>query len=446
MADPLDPFRFCQLEFAADGALVHPAQKEAVLALAPQVTDLLVVSHGWNNNSDEAVDLYRDLARSFTDVIAGGHEPDLAGRTIGMVGVIWPSKKFDGASAAPPSDAASVDNSDPQLAADLISLADTYPEAAAATFARAAELLPALDNSTDAQAEFADLLRSLVPVGDEGEPGDSLAEFFALDGPALLEALDIAVLAETLAALGSMDEPGDDAGGVQDVPEGDLDPTGGGAAGLFGDMAEKFASKARALMNFTTYYTMKSRAGSIGQALAPTLAEVPGTTRLHLVGHSFGARLVTSAAAALPGARTLHSISLLQAAFSHYSFSEAWKPNHAGLFRPVLGKVDGPMIVTHTRNDKAVGIAYAMASALAQQIASGVGGPDSLFGGLGSNGAQKTGEARNDQGLGEVGFPYDFGDDDAVYNLRADLFIADHSAVCSPQVGHAILRAVAARP
>src|SRR6476646_9882583 len=183
-----------------------------------------------------------------------------------------------------------------------------------------------------------------------------------------------------------MDQPGDDSGGIQAVPTGAPGDDDGGAAGFFGDVATQCASKARALMNLTTYYTMKARAGLIGQAsVAPMLEKMPSTTRLHLIGHSFGARLVTSAANTLPDADRVRSISLLQGAFSHYSFSGAWSPGKAGFYRAVVspGRVSGPMVVTHARDDNAVGIAYAMASSLANQVASDVGGPDSLYGGLG---------------------------------------------------------------
>lgn len=72
---------------------------------------------------------------------------------------------------------------------------------------------------------------------------------------------------------------------------------------------------------------MKDRAGHIGRSgLAPVLARLravaPGA-RVHLVGHSFGARLVTAAAAGGAGG-TVGSLSLLQAAFSHYAFARGW--------------------------------------------------------------------------------------------------------------------------
>ena len=49
-------------------------------------------------------------------------------------------------------------------------------------------------------------------------------------------------------------------------------------------------------------------------------------------------------------------------------------------------RVAGPIIATHTVNDQAVGIAYALASRLANQVTS-FGGPEDKYGGIGRNGA-----------------------------------------------------------
>jgi hypothetical protein len=76
---------------------------------------------------------------------------------------------------------------------------------------------------------------------------------------------------------------------------------------------------------FTCWVT-KKRAGEVGERfgrehLAPLWAECPPARRprLHLIGHSFGARLLTSAV--LGGARP-QSLTLLQAAFSAFAFAE----------------------------------------------------------------------------------------------------------------------------
>ena len=72
----------------------------------------------------------------------------------------------------------------------------------------------------------------------------------------------------------------------------------GGAAGFFGDLLDGIKAGARRIANFATYYQMKSRAGSVGRGgLGLVLARVRGKRGdlpLHLVGHSFGGRVVAS--------------------------------------------------------------------------------------------------------------------------------------------------------
>jgi pimeloyl-ACP methyl ester carboxylesterase len=164
--------------------------------------------------------------------------------------------------------------------------------------------------------------------------------------------------------------------------------------------------------------------------------------RIHLVGHSFGGRLVSAAASKLPK-DTLASMTLLQAAFSHYGFAAEWSPGLAGGFRATIsnGAVAGPIVITHTANDRAVGIAYAIASRIAGQNASAVGDANDTYGGIGRNGAQKTSEANFGQLLA-VGGTYTW-NAHVLHNLQADAFIKDHSDIKGEQVAYAILSAIA---
>ena len=118
--------------------------------------------------------------------------------------------------------------------------------------------------------------------------------------------------------------------------------------------------------------------------------------RIHLIGHSFGARLVTALAEGPAGQPTLtfNTLTLLQAAFSHNGFAAKFDGSRDGAFRAVLSghKVTGPIVVTHSRNDRAVGVAYPLASRIAGQDAAGLGDDNDKFGGLGRNGAQHTPE------------------------------------------------------
>jgi hypothetical protein len=75
-----------------------------------------------------------------------------------------------------------------------------------------------------------------------------------------------------------------------------------------------------------SFWLMKRRAGQVGErlgreVLAPAFRALGGQEpRLHLIGHSFGAKLVSSTV--LGGLRP-ESLVLLQAAFSAYAFAEA---------------------------------------------------------------------------------------------------------------------------
>jgi hypothetical protein len=89
-----------------------------------------------------------------------------------------------------------------------------------------------------------------------------------------------------------------------------------------------------------------------------------------------------------------------------------------------------------------VGIAYAIASRVAGQIAAAVGDADDPYGGLGSNGAQKTPEATFGALLAP-GAAYAPMAPGRITNLKSDPFIANHSDIRGEAVAHAILTAVA---
>ncbi|MBX9604235.1 MAG: hypothetical protein K2X35_24740 [Bryobacteraceae bacterium] len=199
-----------------------------------------------------------------------------------------------------------------------------------------------------------------------------------------------------------------------------------GAAGLAGIM--------RRMGNLASYYVMKDRAGVVGRrGLASWLGGLPGEVRVHLVGHSFGARLITAAAQAA-GA---DSLTLLQAAFSQFAFAEKFDGVHDGAFRDVVArrKVRGPIAITHSRHDRAVGLAYAVASRIAGQNASAIGGKQDEFGGLGRNGARRTPEAKDTEETrcDLAAAP--------VTNFSWDHLIRGHSDILHEEVG-ALIRAV----
>ncbi len=191
----------------------------------------------------------------------------------------------------------------------------------------------------------------------------------------------------------------------------------------------------------TSYYLMKERAAEVGAGgvapLVRMLKQVSPETEVHLAGHSFGARLATAAVMALgqdSGAALVDTMMLLQAAFSQFAFSPG------GFFRPVVERrmVRSSIAVTHTVHDRAVGLAYPFASMLKKQNASGLGGPNDPYGGLGANGARGLAPEEcvhlNLDDLESLsrfrGTP--------VINLNADRVILGHTDICKPQVAAAL--------
>jgi len=223
----------------------------------------------------------------------------------------------------------------------------------------------------------------------------------------------------------------------------------GGSAGL-GSFFSGIGSGVSNLLNLTTYYQMKERAGLVGvvgvNPLVAGLKKKYPTLRLHLVGHSFGARLVTAVAAGADQASLLkvNSLSLLQAAYSHYGLAQKWDGEHDGAFRRVVtqGAITGPTIITCSRNDTAVGLAYPLASLVAGQVAADLGDEHDKYGGLGRNGAQKTPEAITATLL-DVGGAYHLVPG-KIHNLHADTFISNHGDVTNKAVAYAVLTVIAA--
>jgi hypothetical protein len=113
-----------------------------------------------------------------------------------------------------------------------------------------------------------------------------------------------------------------------------------------------------------SFWLMKRRAGQVGErlgreVLAPLFttagANVP---RLHLIGHSFGAKLVTSTV--LGGLRP-DSLVLLLAAFSAFAFAEEVPGTKgAGFYRRVVTDqlIAGPIVVLRSDHDRALGTLY----------------------------------------------------------------------------------------
>lgn len=206
-------------------------------------------------------------------------------------------------------------------------------------------------------------------VGDGGHragaagPREPVPEFLVADPVEVC-----ALFTEALEA-----EAGRTEGFGEGSPEGFRD----GPVEGFGEGLGRYWKGAREVLRQATYYVMKKRAGHVGEfGLGPLLGEVARAAprlRVHLVGHSMGARLVAYALKGLPsGARPVASVTLLQGAFSHYAFADRLPHDagRAGALRELQNRVRGPVVACYSRHDTALGVFYPLASRLAGDSAS----------------------------------------------------------------------------
>ena len=434
--------------------------KQLNQASVPQgTTDVFVISHGWNNDKAEARALYQELVSNIASELPGF---DTAGRKFAVVGIFWPSVKFnfkiaaEESSGGGPTAAAHASGSDAASEKEVTDRldelqqylnTDRLPEKAdakqssdpeiAQKVASASALVSQLHQTT-ARDEFVAHIRSLITNKAANDEDGSSAFFSIKKGDELMKKLLI-----------DEDDLADDlhpSGGATSTSAGRshaAQPTGG-AAGIV-SFFKGFAGSALNVLNYTTYYEMKTRAGTVGKVgVAPLVDELTKAAlapNIHLIGHSFGGRVV-AAAAANSTTDKIKSLTLLQAAFSHNGFSTN------GFFRAVIekGRVHGPIVITHTKNDEAVGRAYPIASRLNGDTTAALGDKNDEFGGMGRNGAQKMSDKELDKKevlLREADEAYTFGT--RIFNLQADKYIKNHGDVRGKQVANAVLWAVATK-
>jgi pimeloyl-ACP methyl ester carboxylesterase len=193
---------------------------------------------------------------------------------------------------------------------------------------------------------------------------------------------------------------------------------------------------------------MKNRGGVVGaagvaQAVRDLKTAVPGI-KIHLVGHSLGGRLMAGCAKSLAQTGSyVNSLSLLEAAFSHYGFSSNNGKGQTGFFRDVIDKkvVTGPLIATYSAQDTVVGTVYAVASRLASDSVQEIGDANDPYGGIGRNGAQMTAEAVTSV-IHAVGTPYRFQIPQINCLNGSGGFIKDHGDVTNAFVTYAFASAV----
>jgi hypothetical protein len=220
---------------------------------------------------------------------------------------------------------------------------------------------------------------------------------------------------------------------------------GDGTAGI-GDKLGGLLNGAKEALRVATYWEMKGRAGVVGRkGLGPLLGRLPAGLRVHLIGHSFGARLVSYAI----GAPQVKSVTLLQGAFSHFAFCKPL-PFDAGRNGALGGqqqKVDGPVTVCFSSHDDAVGRFYPLASLAKRDDTAAGHGLLWRWGGMGADGAQDLDAVGEGLRAAGSGTPYKFARN-RILNIDASQIVRTggapsgaHSDIVHPELAWVVLAA-----
>ena len=199
--DEIGGFSFFPLEFDKKARPVDGDQLTRLRnhCADEQVTDLLVVSHGWNNDDKEALRLYRSLL-----VNVGRQERGrFADRTVAVAGVFWPSKKFADSEVIP-GGAASVggDLSKDELTEDINRLRGFFDsDNADDLLDQLKDLVSQLEYDAKARRSFGEISQKLLGEAEPVDPevADEMPSgLLTMPGEELIDALSVPREEETV--------------------------------------------------------------------------------------------------------------------------------------------------------------------------------------------------------------------------------------------------------
>src|ERR1700750_2587515 len=431
------------LQFNESGQLTPP-DRGSFLAegAAAGITALFAFSHGWGTSQNSASRLYCQM---FPMIRNAAHGLPGLGK-LGFAGIYWPALWFPATPETPPP-AAGAQQADSGALVDL----------SAGTAA-----LSGADIASALRTGFADLAQqdAITQIGQLIDEGETAAGSAESDDAKQQRLQQIGQLIRSLVppppADGEFEDSGETALLLSDDPATDYQAAAdafgtaapAGAQQGIGDWFGKAVTGAKDVLRVFSYNTMKARARTVGRnGLGPLLAALHAQSpavRVHLIGHSFGARLVSFALSGVgePASSPVASLVLLQGAFSHWSFAHAQDNpfGSPGALNAYADRVHGPLAATHTVYDWAVGVWYPKASFLAHQDAAAA--VADRWGGMGFDGFQAVKPAEDRAMPAQGGTSYGFAPGmfyrvdaaSVINNTAGESFAGAHSDIRKPQV------------
>lgn len=363
-----------------DGTSASDAALAAAADPASAITDVFVMSHGWQGDYVDAISQYdRWLAADAPDRPGDGIRPL-------VIGLHWPSKAWSDRTIRTAATGGLLAD-EPEASGDSITVDDAV-----------AEYAERFGDDPDVRDALRTVLEHVADVDPErdAEPRDRLPSDVADAYRRLAERIGAAgddpLLSSGWDAEASFSEAAERHG-----EEGDDGLLGDG---WFSKLREAILTPLRQL----TFWHGKNQAREFGESGAAGLVRAlmeATPARIHLLGHSFGTIVMSGAVRGAgddpePLPRPVASLFLAQGAVSLWAFSQNVPRDVGGgkgYFADIVdpARVTGPIVATRSKWDHAVGRYYPLAVRVAGQFLLGDDLPK--YGGIGTFGIQGVPDA-----------------------------------------------------
>ncbi len=390
------------LTFTEDGLPTDPNEQAQIItalqSAQPPISDLWIFSHGWNNSRDDALHLYNDeCIPRMQDAIAI-LQPEQYNPL--YVGVIWPSKGwadfFNQLQPATDSSASSHLQEVSLSGAHVpIATASSLPKVilppiarvpiSKADFLNAYAAFPLWQNKPREQympqlGELYDYMSTPEPTDADIEAFFKILQGMAVEDPrpeSLTRSMASIKPAEGIAWIRNYHAMAQQSGSQQMRVEAIAANQNNASSTDAGNWFDSFLNVFRVF----TFWQMKNRAGVVGTngvyAFLVAIKQQFPQLRVHLLGHSFGGRLVSAAVynitqqSPLPQNVTLpfvNTLITLEGAFSQFAFTKdiPIEPGQQGTYNPVVEQhvVAHPLVAIYSQNDTANRVFYPLGMSL----------------------------------------------------------------------------------
>ena len=332
------------MPFDRDGICTGPETRKHLMAAAANdgYTDLYLFSHGWNNDWKDATGRYQSFIEGYSK-LRSSHQMQLPDnyRPI-LIGIHWPSIVLLTEREQAPQILAGGEPNEEAIVEERERIEELASAVNAAQRDRFYDLVQRAELNGEEAQELAALLQPIygrtddeLPIGAQPAPANIVNGWMAA-APARRAGRtkkNFGAATKTTVAPAQ-------------------------AAGVWGDALIRLLPR---VIRLATVYQMKDRAGRVGaagvRALLQDLLAANQTARVHLLGHSYGAKVLLSALATAslkPGTKA-HSMLLLQPAVSHLCFANTLPGSTAmGGYHGVPQRVARPVFATYSAHDFAL--------------------------------------------------------------------------------------------